>query len=201
MSNSNNYINFLAVKYVKTHEELIFNDLYNAFSIRYENHVTNFAKKLGGDKHEAQATYEDSLLKALEAFDPSKGRFENNLNKIIYNGKMDKLGSVIRTKKAESISLDDTLNIEARLRGNIVVEERYIESEKKVDQLQLIDEVLKTTGNEKVKKAIKLMLNGYSLNQAAVTVGICHKTLRRNFERIRSGFDEYTLDEIALLIA
>lgn len=199
----------LAVNYVNSGNEVIFNDLYNEFIAKYENQMKKYSFQLGGDEHEARAVFEDTFLDVLDKYDPKKGKFENCLNVALRNRKIDRLRQYTRYKAQETFILDGYKDQEDDDFGLLdkvgiskkEIEEIFLEGKKEDDQLQLIVSVMGMANNSKTAQAINLMLNGYSLNQAAIAVGMCHKTLKRNFERIQNRFDDTVINEITLLIA
>jgi DNA-binding NarL/FixJ family response regulator len=181
-----------------------FNDVYDTYLDIYEKEYEKIAAVKGLDPYEVQASYEDTLLKTLQEYQPNIGKYTNYLNKSLKNKVADlqrKQQRLDREIPADTIEAEDgeVLSIFYMIPSDIDVETEVINkkiSDKQRSLIAILISATNTFEDERMIQVFESIKRGDTIHAASRAANICHKTVKRRLRKIANMYDSEKYGEI-----
>ena len=196
------HINELATKYIDEKDEAVFESLYRNLLLVTQPKLDYWISqtRILAGRHEIQAVFDDSVIKALSAFGKRNGDFVKLFTTLLHNEQKTLLRKLRTRRKYELYEVEnsneDAATFEIASEFNV---EEHITAIKEADQRQLIDFLL-SGENERVTGIIqtflKLDCSGKSTwsfptaKSIADELGIHHSAVSRTFKRLAAKFEQ-----------
>lgn len=202
-------INNLAVEYVTTKSEDVFNEMYEALIVKWKPRLANHSKVSRLTYGEILAKFDDSVLKCLAAIErDGGGEIVKLLETSVRNGKYDLMRRSKRRYEMEIYAGKDeseaaTFETLMNTKNTYRIEDEIIAKEKP-DNRQVIESLLSDADERTtaiIQTFLKFQTSGkrtwdfVTPSQIAKELGVHHSAVTRTFKRLAAKFDVNTFGD------
>ena len=173
-----------------------FEIFHEAFRKRHRNIVYDFSRRYGVDEHDVESELGESLIRAYEKVESLVDRMKlayriltqrviDLRRKITRLNKFEVDNMVYEEERGVYVEVYEVAEVAPTTSGEIITIEDEI---KKIDQRQLIDNLLKKASVETVQ-SVNAYLESSSSREAAKLLGTSHTTINRRIRSLAKAFD------------
>jgi DNA-directed RNA polymerase specialized sigma24 family protein len=191
----NGKLNNLVVTYQTKRNDDDFNEIYRYFNAKWSRTIDTVAKSIRSNEADTQALYEDSLMKAIENYDPERGDFVNVVNNYIRRARTDlyrktKRQFIWEVYEGRTIADGDVTEMDISMQpADVNIEEEIIAKEK-ADNRQVISDLL-SGADAKTTAIVEAFLASSKPNPTAIgrELNLHHSVVIRTLKRLAGKFD------------
>jgi DNA-directed RNA polymerase specialized sigma24 family protein len=189
-------LNNLVVAYQTERNNDDFNEIYRYFNAKWSRTIQSVAKSIRSNEADTQALYEDSLMKAIENYDPERGDFVNVVNNYIRRARTDLYRKTKRQHEREYYEVEKQdeeggtyETAISMLPADVNVEEEIIAKEK-ADNRQVISSIL-SDADERTTAIVQTFLASPKPTPTSVgnEMNLHHSVVIRSIKRLAANFD------------